>query len=253
MLETGFDGLITAILTLRRDVGAADRARRAAGPDVPVRLPRAGGPGVVVPHPVVEDVPEGARERRPGDRPVRRDHDGHQGRAGLPPRAAQPADLRTTSPISTRTSTSGPSSCSRCSCRASGWSATSPPACVLLYGGYRVLHGEMTLGTLTAFLLYLRIFFEPMQEISQFFNTFQSAAAALEKIAGVLAEQPGIQDPPHPVAAAEGQGRHRFSRCDLLVRAGPAGAARPEPARSRRARRSPWSAPPARARPPSPS
>ena len=70
---------------------------------------------------------------------------------------------------------------------------------VLLYGGYRVLNGEMTLGTLTAFLLYLRIFFEPMQEISQFFNTFQSAAAALEKIAGVLAEKPGIQDPEQPV------------------------------------------------------
>ncbi|MDT5388897.1 MAG: ATP-binding cassette, subfamily bacterial [Mycobacterium sp.] len=70
---------------------------------------------------------------------------------------------------------------------------------VLIYGGYRVLQGELTLGTLTAFLLYLRIFFEPMQEISQFFNTFQSAAAALEKIAGVLAEAPGIQDPAHPV------------------------------------------------------
>jgi ABC-type multidrug transport system fused ATPase/permease subunit len=70
---------------------------------------------------------------------------------------------------------------------------------VLLYGGYRVLHGEMTIGTLTAFLLYLRIFFEPMQEISQFFNTFQSAAAALEKIAGVLATQPAIRDPEHPV------------------------------------------------------
>jgi ATP-binding cassette subfamily B protein len=70
---------------------------------------------------------------------------------------------------------------------------------VVLYGGYRVLHGEMTLGTLTAFLLYLRIFFEPMQEISQFFNTFQSAAAALEKIAGVLAEAPGIRDPERPV------------------------------------------------------
>ena len=69
---------------------------------------------------------------------------------------------------------------------------------VLLYGGYLVLHGQMTLGTLTAFLLYLRIFFEPMQEISQFFNTFQSAAAALEKIAGVLATQPAIQDPEHP-------------------------------------------------------
>lgn len=70
---------------------------------------------------------------------------------------------------------------------------------VLLYGGYRVLHGEMTIGTLAAFLLYLRMFFEPMQEISQFFNTFQSASSALEKLAGVLAEKPGIADPAHPV------------------------------------------------------
>ncbi|MFV1362124.1 ABC transporter ATP-binding protein [Mycolicibacterium elephantis] len=71
---------------------------------------------------------------------------------------------------------------------------------VLLYGGYRVLGGQMTIGTLTAFLLYLRMFFEPMQEISQFFNTFQSAASALEKLAGVLAQRPGIKDPRHPVA-----------------------------------------------------
>ena len=70
---------------------------------------------------------------------------------------------------------------------------------VLLYGGYRVLHGEMTIGTLAAFLLYLRMFFEPMQEISQFFNTFQSASSALEKLAGVLAEKPGISDPADPV------------------------------------------------------
>lgn len=65
---------------------------------------------------------------------------------------------------------------------------------VLLYGGYRVLHSEMTIGTLAAFLLYLRMFFEPMQEISQFFNTFQSASSALEKIAGVLAVQPAVVD-----------------------------------------------------------
>jgi ABC-type multidrug transport system fused ATPase/permease subunit len=71
---------------------------------------------------------------------------------------------------------------------------------VLLYGGYRVLHGQMTIGTLAAFLLYLRMFFEPMQEISQFFNTFQSASSALEKLAGVLAERSGIKDPARPVA-----------------------------------------------------
>ncbi|MDZ4266876.1 MAG: ABC transporter ATP-binding protein, partial [Mycobacterium sp.] len=40
---------------------------------------------------------------------------------------------------------------------------------------------------------------EPMQEISQFFNTFQSASSALEKLAGVLAEKPGIDDPQDPV------------------------------------------------------
>ena len=73
---------------------------------------------------------------------------------------------------------------------------------VLLYGGYRVLHGEMTIGTLAAFLLYLRMFFEPMQEITQFFNTFQSASSALEKLAGVLAVRPAIADPQRPVEPA---------------------------------------------------
>lgn len=77
---------------------------------------------------------------------------------------------------------------------------------VLLYGGYRVLHGEMTIGTLAAFLLYLRMFFEPMQEISQFFNTFQSASSALEKLAGVLAESPGIADPAQPARLDEVSG-----------------------------------------------
>jgi ABC-type multidrug transport system fused ATPase/permease subunit len=81
---------------------------------------------------------------------------------------------------------------------------------VLLYGGYRVLHGQMTIGTLAAFLLYLRMFFEPMQEISQFFNTFQSASSALEKLAGVLAERPGIKEPKHPVALPSVRGDVAF-------------------------------------------
>lgn len=77
---------------------------------------------------------------------------------------------------------------------------------VLLYGGWRVLHGHMTIGTFTAFLLYLRMFFEPMQEITQFLNTFQSAASALEKLAGVLAERPGITDPVRPVSVPNSRG-----------------------------------------------
>ena len=81
---------------------------------------------------------------------------------------------------------------------------------VLLYGGWRVLQGDMTIGTLTAFLLYLRMFFEPMQEISQFFNTFQSASSALEKLAGVLAERPGIKDPANPVTLTSVRGEVEF-------------------------------------------
>jgi ATP-binding cassette, subfamily B, bacterial len=91
---------------------------------------------------------------------------------------------------------------------------------VLLYGGYLVLEGQMTIGTLTAFLLYLRIFFEPMQEISQFFNTFQSAAAALEKIAGVLAESPGIQDPLNPAELSNVKGAITFHGVDFAYALG---------------------------------
>ena len=86
---------------------------------------------------------------------------------------------------------------------------------VLLYGGYRVLHGQMTIGTLAAFLLYLRMFFEPMQDISQFFNTFQSAASALEKLAGVLAERPGHRGP-----GATGRTEHPFAAMSPSTRCG---------------------------------
>ncbi|CAI9402634.1 ABC transporter ATP-binding protein [Aestuariimicrobium sp. T2.26MG-19.2B] len=77
---------------------------------------------------------------------------------------------------------------------------------VLLVGGYFVMHGEMTVGVLAAFLLYLRQFFEPMQEISQFYNTFQSANSALEKLSGVLDEQPRVREPQHPTALAAARG-----------------------------------------------
>ena len=59
---------------------------------------------------------------------------------------------------------------------------------VLLYGGLRVIDGGMKVGVLVTFLLYLERFFDPLQDLSQFYNTFQSAAAALEKISGVLDE-----------------------------------------------------------------
>jgi ABC-type multidrug transport system fused ATPase/permease subunit len=75
-------------------------------------------------------------------------------------------------------------------------------ASVLLIGGSRVLHGEVTVGVLAAFLLYLRRFIEPVQELSQFYNVFQSAAAALEKLAGVLEEEPAVPEPAQADAVA---------------------------------------------------
>jgi ABC-type multidrug transport system fused ATPase/permease subunit len=75
---------------------------------------------------------------------------------------------------------------------------------VLCYGGLRVLDGDIAIGVLASFLLYLQRFFDPLQDVSQFYNTFQSAASALEKISGLLEEEPSVAEPvqPAPLAAA---------------------------------------------------
>ncbi|MDN5932759.1 MAG: ABC transporter ATP-binding protein/permease, partial [Pseudonocardia sp.] len=73
-------------------------------------------------------------------------------------------------------------------------------ALVLLVGGLRVVDGTLALGALTAFLLYLRRFYDPLDDLAQFFNSYQSAAAACEKIASVLDTPAGVEEPEHPVA-----------------------------------------------------
>ncbi|MBW3556980.1 MAG: ABC transporter ATP-binding protein/permease [Actinobacteria bacterium] len=83
-------------------------------------------------------------------------------------------------------------------------------ALVLLIGSYRVVGGQMTLGTLAAFMLYVRRFFEPVQDLSQFYNLFQSAAAALEKLSGVLEERPAVAEPDRPVGLSEVRGEVRL-------------------------------------------
>ncbi|MFX4271879.1 ABC transporter ATP-binding protein [Propionibacteriaceae bacterium Y1685] len=86
---------------------------------------------------------------------------------------------------------------------------------VLLYGGHRVIEGDMTIGVLAAFLLYLRQFFEPMQEISQFYNSFQSASSALEKLSGVLEEEPTVKEPTSPKKPDVVSGELRFDHVDF--------------------------------------
>ncbi|GAA2589732.1 ABC transporter ATP-binding protein [Dactylosporangium fulvum] len=89
---------------------------------------------------------------------------------------------------------------------------------VLTYGGWRVLHGHAEVGVLAAFLLYLRRFYEPMQELSQFYNTLQSATAALEKLAAVLDEPPAVPEPTRPVPLPEARGALTFDRVSFAYR-----------------------------------
>src|SRR5438067_2398767 len=69
-------------------------------------------------------------------------------------------------------------------------------AVVLGYGGHLYFSGAVTVGTLFAFMLYVQNFFDPVQQLSQLYNTFLSATAALDKIMAVLDEEPEVRDRP---------------------------------------------------------
>ncbi|BDZ39079.1 hypothetical protein GCM10025863_16930 [Microbacterium suwonense] len=117
---------------------------------------------------------------------------------------------------------------------------------VVLWGGIRVSDGVLGVGVLLASVLYVRNFFAPMQEIAMFLNSYQSATAALEKVSGVLEEQPTVPDPDKPVDLWESRGAIRFDE----VTFGYNGEKTILPnfsSTSLRARPSPWSAPRARA------
>jgi ABC-type multidrug transport system fused ATPase/permease subunit len=83
-------------------------------------------------------------------------------------------------------------------------------AVVLGYGGYLVFGRSMTAGTLFAFVGYLSNFFDPVQQLSQLYNTFLSATAALDKIIGVLDEEPQIRDRPNAYELPQIDGDVRF-------------------------------------------
>ena len=70
-------------------------------------------------------------------------------------------------------------------------------AVILLYGGAQVVGGNaVTIGVLASFVLYLNSFFDPIQQLSQVYTTYQSGMAALDKIFQVLDEEPEIEDAP---------------------------------------------------------
>ncbi|MBD0337758.1 MAG: ABC transporter ATP-binding protein [Thermoleophilia bacterium] len=83
-------------------------------------------------------------------------------------------------------------------------------AVVLGYGGWLYFHGQVSEGTLLAFLLYLSNFFDPVQQLSQLYNTFLAAVAALDKIMDVLDEEPELRDRPGAVELPRIEGHVRF-------------------------------------------
>ncbi|RJQ82521.1 ABC transporter ATP-binding protein [Pseudonocardiaceae bacterium YIM PH 21723] len=92
-------------------------------------------------------------------------------------------------------------------------------AIMLLIGAYQVHDGTLQLGVLTAFLIYLRRFYDPLDDIAMFANAYASASAAMEKISGVLATEPTVADPENPVPLTKARGEVRFT--DVRFRYGP--------------------------------
>ncbi len=94
-------------------------------------------------------------------------------------------------------------------------------AVVLGYGGHLYFGGDVTLGTLFAFLLYVQNFFDPVQQLSQLYNTFLSATAALDKIMDVMDEEPQVIDKPGARELPPVEGRVRFEHVRFGYADGP--------------------------------
>ncbi len=88
--------------------------------------------------------------------------------------------------------------------------SSSASAIVLGFGGYLVFDGSMTIGTLFAFIGYLSNFFDPIQQLSQLYNTFLAAIAALDKIIDVMDEKPEVRDRPDAGRLPAIEGHVRF-------------------------------------------
>ncbi|WP_405216069.1 ABC transporter ATP-binding protein [Agrococcus sp. Ld7] len=88
-------------------------------------------------------------------------------------------------------------------------------ATLILVGGLRVVDGTLEIGALLGIALYARNFFQPIQGIGMFFNGYQASSAALEKISGVLEEEPSVHEPVEPKALPSSRGQIDFERVEF--------------------------------------
>jgi ABC-type multidrug transport system fused ATPase/permease subunit len=83
-------------------------------------------------------------------------------------------------------------------------------AVILIYGGNQVLDDKVTIGVLASFVFYLQTFFDPIQQLSQLYTTYQAGMAALDKIFDLLDEEPEIADAPDALELPALRGEIRF-------------------------------------------
>jgi ABC-type multidrug transport system fused ATPase/permease subunit len=83
-------------------------------------------------------------------------------------------------------------------------------ALIVLYGGYQAIDGHVTVGTVVAFVATLSFLFEPIQQLSQLYTTYQSGMAALEKIFQLLDVRPTLEDAPNAPAIGAIRGEVSF-------------------------------------------
>jgi ATP-binding cassette subfamily B protein len=81
---------------------------------------------------------------------------------------------------------------------------------VIWVGGARAMSGALTLGVLIAFIQYARQFFEPIRNLSEQFNTLQSAMAGAERIFGLIDRDESLPEPASPATLADFRGRIEF-------------------------------------------
>jgi len=88
-------------------------------------------------------------------------------------------------------------------------------AVILVYGGHLALSGEVTIGVLVAFVGYLTNFFDPIQQLSQLYTTYQAGMAALDKIFELLDEEPDLRDSADAVDLPQVRGEVAFDHASF--------------------------------------
>ena len=81
---------------------------------------------------------------------------------------------------------------------------------ILVYGGLQAIDGDVTVGVLVAFIAALNNFFDPIQQLSQLYTTYQAGMAALDKIFELLDEEPELTDRPDAIALPRLRGELAF-------------------------------------------